>query len=230
MPEYGLRDDADGDKASTGPDRRTTADPAALSRNRSVVRYLPDWPNSGCRARVDCLERPMILMRGPWPTALCTSLRPTWLIRMPCTTRRSGRWFNSKTRALCCFAHAASAVRDQRCEISAIGLGAATLIVPRASPIGHEVDEHLMQLSAIAQDSGAGLIASSMPMLQGMDARSSLQRLGNDRGNVDVLAALLLIAPETGLTRSRARAAACATVSRLRRSRLSSGSRRTTPW
>jgi len=52
-----------------------------------------------------------------------------------------------------------------------------------------------------------------MRMLQGMDARSSLQRLGNDRGKVDAFAALLLAAREgTGLTRSRARAAACATV------------------
>jgi hypothetical protein len=100
--------------------------------------------------------------------------------------------------------------------------------VPRASPIGHEVDDHLMQLSGIAQDrrSGSDNDRLSMRMLQAMDARSSLQRLG---GKVVALAALLLIAREgTGLTRSRARAAVCAMVSRLRRSRLSSGSRRAT--
>jgi hypothetical protein len=108
----------------------------------------------------------------------------------------------------------------------------ATLIVPRASPIGHEVDDHLMQLSGIAQDrrSGSDNDRLSMRMLQAMDARSSLHCLGSDRGKVDALAALLLLREKRPASPGRApEPAVCAAVSRLRRSRLSSGSRRATP-
>jgi hypothetical protein len=110
----------------------------------------------------------MILMRGPWPTALCTSLRAPWLITMPCTTRRPGpvpcptslvvKTVQFKDARLCCFVPAASAVRDR--EVRDIGERPrgrnGALIVPRAWPIGHEVDDHLTLLSGIAQDGRSG--------------------------------------------------------------------------
>jgi hypothetical protein len=146
----------------TAVDRRS----GGTLRNRSVVRYLPNGPKSGCHARVDCLERQMILMRGPWPTALCISLRPPWLITMPCITRRPGPVPCPTSLVVKTVQRCAPVLlrpcgircpRPRGADIGDRPRGrSATLIVPRASPIGHEVDDHLMQLSSIAQDRWGG--------------------------------------------------------------------------
>jgi hypothetical protein len=167
MPEYGLRDGSDGDKASTGPDRRRPPIrrhfaqpfghpiPARLNRSRAAT------------PRVDCPERQMILMRAPGrQRCALRRLRPgssryhappaPWSRPLPDVL---GGEDGSIQRCAPVLLRPCG-VRCPRSSGADIGDRprghSATLIVPRASPIGHEVDDHLMQVSGIAQDRPSG--------------------------------------------------------------------------